>query len=536
MKRIAIEFATISAGQRRMLTALGELFGVSFEQRKRSGEADAYLVACEDPKQWDDAVRHARPCYVTIRNDIAATHLTRDSVRFCAEPSLPCFLRNREIASEEAASLPTFSDLAPGVVSMATKSQRPIWGVGGPRHCRHHFVAWDIPALPESGSVCEWFDGDRFLALLPLLTFLREITEDGSWEPPPLQACLMFDDPNLHWPRYGYIDFAEIIAGAKREHYHVCIATIPLDAWFVHNRVSKMFREHPDRISLLMHGNDHTSAELAANTDEEQSRLAQQALTRIERMELRSGLAVSRVMAPPHGACSEAMLARMALAGYEAASISRGSLRHHNPSASWAHTVGMRTCDVIRDLPVLPRFRLSSHCHNSILVAAILRQPIIAVGHHYDLADGIDLLADLARFINGLGDVGWRSMSRIVRCHYSHRREGNVLHVKMHTRSADLIVPDGVGWLELHWPQLTQPCARMIHFDSLPYAIAPGSRVDLPIPVTAGQHVSARVAPISYTQRSYPRFARPWALVRRTLTEGRDRIAPNWRRIVSAFG
>ena len=152
--------------------------------------------------------------------------------------------------------------------------------------------------------------------MLPLILFLRTLTEDQRWEQPPLQACFMFDDPNLHWRTYGFVDFAQIAAHAQMHNYHVCFATIPLDTWFVHKPTALLFQQYRDQLSLLIHGNDHIAQELARPySDEELNRNLRQALRRIDEFERRSGVEVSKVMAPPHGACSESTLGEMAHLG-----------------------------------------------------------------------------------------------------------------------------------------------------------------------------------------------------------------------------
>ena len=152
----------------------------------------------------------------------------------------------------------------------------------------------------------------------------------------------MFDDPNLHWPTYGFIDFAQIAAHAQMHNYHVSFATIPLDTWFVHMPTAALFKQHSDRLSLLIHGNDHITEELARDySEKERSRILLQALGRIGELEHRSGVVVSRVMVAPHGACSEKVLEEMAQLGFESACISSGSLRHYNGQATWLRTIGI---------------------------------------------------------------------------------------------------------------------------------------------------------------------------------------------------
>ena len=108
-------------------------------------------------------------------------------------------------------------------------------------------------------------------------------------------------------------------------------ATVPLDTWFTHPQVAKLFKRQERRISLSIHGNDHIREELARTyTEQQRTALLKQSISRIERLERKTGLRVCRVMVPPHGACSAEMLGAIGNNGFEAASISHGSLGVYN--------------------------------------------------------------------------------------------------------------------------------------------------------------------------------------------------------------
>jgi hypothetical protein len=285
-----------------------------------------------------------------------------------------------------------------------------------------------------------------------------------------------------------------------------------------------------------MHGNDHVGEELSGRMQSrEEAGILLQALWRIQRLELRSKVEVARVMAAPHGACSEACLGQMARLGYDAACVSRGSLAHHNPGAPWLRTLGMGPCDIVAGLPILPRFRLSSRCQAAILIAALLRQPIIPVGHHQDAARGFDVLAELAGFINGLGTVHWAGMSRIVRSQYSSMVDGKALLVRLHAGRADIRVPSGIEEVRVEPPAsmhgLMQPLQYAIRG---PSCSAPAACAwNEPISVVADETVVVRCGQSAALPDEETRYAsmKLWPIIRRLLTEGRDRLAPTLRRI-----
>jgi hypothetical protein len=361
------------------------------------------------------------------------------AVRFSDDPNVPFPFRGRSLRTKLLVE-PTILSLSPDERPLASGERGSVWAFSqrnGAKHFRSGFV---LPPFPVEGTLQEVLNGHRFLEILPLLQFLREIGADPSPAYPPLRACFIFDDPNLHWPHYGYADYRQLAVRAEKENYHVAFATIPLDTWFTHNGTAGIFRDHRRRLSLLIHGNNHAKRELARPySDAERLFLLKQAVRRIERLERRSGLAVSRVMVPPHGACSEEMLAALPVCGFEAACISHGSLRAHNKSKPWTKTLGYLPSELVRGCPVLPRWGVSGDLRNTILLAAYLKQAIILRGHHQDLKHGPELLDDLARFVNGLGSVEWLNMTDMVRSDQTGAETGRGASLEVGSKLPDRV-------------------------------------------------------------------------------------------------
>jgi hypothetical protein len=433
------------------------------------------------------------------------------------------------VRADEAGKVMAIPQHLGNMTVLASKAGAPVWAMQEREGRQQHYVALPVPELNDGEPLFQYFNGRQFLHLLPLMLFLRTLTGDRSWAPPPLQACFMFDDPNLHWRTYGFVDFARMAAHAQRRHYHVSFAMIPLDAWFVHKPTVSLFQRHQDQLSLLIHGNDHLSQELAGlYSDEEQRKNLRETLGRIGAFEQRSGIEVSRVMAPPHGACSESTLGEMARLGFEAACISSGSLRHHNPQAAWLRTVGMQPADIIEGLPVFSRFPISGSCHNSILVAALLHQPIIARGHHHDVAEGLQLLAEVSGFVNSLGTVQWTDMKRISRSHYAQRFDGKSLQARMFSKRIEVPVPDGIDqvrverpWLQgaestFAWRLLGEGPEWKSQPPDEPITVQPGQKLEIVSELSTSACIDAKNA----------RNFNLWPVVRRQLTEARDRLAP----------
>jgi hypothetical protein len=399
----------------------------------------------------------------------------------------------------------------------------PLWRHSGPAET----VALAPLDLEPDEPLRDRLQPGRWLALLPLIQFLRTVGREAAWTPPPPRATFLFDDPNLHWTSYGFLRFAEVAAAAQEHNYHVAFATVPIDGWFAHPGAARTFRRNPERLSLLIHGNDHLARELArpAGTHQRQALLGQ-ALRRIEAFERRSRVPVSRVMAAPHGVCSEEMARAMVEFDFEGVTISRPYPWLARPPAHWLAAppgsgpiVGMRPGETVAGgLPVLLRTTLQ-HSEADLVLRAFLDQPLIVSGHHEDVSSGLGPLAHIAASVNRIGNVRWGSLAEIGRSSFESRLEAGVLHVRPYSRALSIDVPATASAVAVD-PPADEPAARLL-LDGVP---APFGRE---IPLHEGPHEIriARRDPID--PHGVPlRRGRPWSVARRIATEGRDRIQP----------
>lgn len=537
MKTIGICSQTLSPGLKTTFDVLGEALGVSFEERAFEDDqsVSGWIVLGADRTFASRLGRVTRPCYVVLGDAELLPCGSSSRVTFAHRPEVAEVLRGRDIIADDAVDAKALPPWLSDVTPLAFKDGSAVWAIQQRDHCRHHYVALPPPELNGGEALFNHFSGQRMARLLALVLFVRSLAEDQCWEPPPLQATFMFDDPNLHWTSYGFIDYGEMVRHAVRGNYHVSMATIPLDGWFIHPPTSAIFKKNTDRISLLYHGNDHASKELARfDSAEAMQRMLRQAVGRIAKVEARTGLRVARVMAPPHGACSEIALSEMARLDFEAVCVSRGSLRYHNSRAAWTRAIGMKPCDIVAGLPVIPRFGLTNQCRNDILIAALLRQPIVPMTHHQAVADGYGLLDEMASFVNSLGEVGWRDMATISRSLYSRRRDDATLRVRMSSKRISVPVPAGMTRIQVDRPWVEDSAAEPLFWrtmtDDRRWRIAPHPEA---IAIQAGRTIEIASGPSGATlteaHAAGPRRLTPVA--RRFLTEVRDRALPTIHRI-----
>jgi hypothetical protein len=211
--------------------------------------------------------------------------------------------------------------------------------------------------------------------------------------------------------------------------------------------------------------------------------------------------------------------------GFEAATISRWSLMNYNPTG-WYSTIGFNIAEILGDaFPIIPRFKLAHEREVDIYLAALLEKPIILVGHHDDLKDGLGIMADFAQRINSVGDVIWIDMKEMARSNFSTRTEGNAFHVKMYSRRVQLTVPEGSANVAVHRPWLGGQSEQLQwrvnegpweHGEGSVGSIAtrPGDRLDV---VTIRPN-ARNVGEIPAPSRSL------WPVARRGFCELRDRL------------
>jgi hypothetical protein len=454
-------------------------------------------------------------------------------VELAEDEQLAPLLRGRSL-SEESAPVSSAPALTDGHRVLAVAGARPVWWRRPGPGWEHH-SAFELEELASGEALRDRLRAGRFMGLLPLLHLLRHVCRDLEWDERQLSAAFMIDDPNLHSGSYGYLNYRQLIAHAERHSYHVGLATVPLDGWMCSRRTASLVRSNPDVVSLLMHGNSHLAGELGRLTDDRaaESALAQ-ALCRVAAFERRSGIAVEHVMAPPHELCSTAALAAMFRLGFEGACIARRHPWRDYESLSrltYARMLKWHPTDLMgAGLPIVPRHPIE-HSREDLVFAALLRQPLIVFAHHWNFADGLDLLEQAADDINRLGNVRWGSVGSIARNCYFTRRAGETLHVQMHSRRVIVEVPDGVKMVRVSTPSLTgdEPQRQLVSGAAdIRLAATQGGWISDILPAGPGASVELKLVsanPLEAAAVPHPRRT-PWPIVRRVLVEGRDRARP----------
>ena len=519
----------------RLFGALAEALPVRFHELDRLPESPGDPVVVLDA-ELDDPLPGSGCRFIAGASSADAEV---QAVSFGDSPALDARLRMQTLheRSVGAAALAARD----GDDVLASAEGRPVWLQRNEAGLPVDVSAHTPRELADGEYLRDRIDPGSFVALLPLVHFLRDVTAGSAWDPSPTRAAFLVDDPNLHWRSYGYLDYAELVADARANGYHVSIATVPLDAWYAHRPTVRLFHESRDALSLSVHGNDHVMHELGRpRTIEEARRVLAQARRRIAALERRTGLDVSPVMVPPYEASSPASLDAILDVGFEAATVTRpctwlpldpGASSYATPDGDDLLS-GWHPAELTKNgLPL--HIRRLFHEHDEIVLRSFLDQPVILYGHVEDFEDGLDPLRKAAAIVNSLPSVAWGSLGDLATGSFQSRRRGAALEVRTFGRRIRVPVGPAVTEVRLVAPPRRSGFANgvqaslagnMLPVDGDVVAL-PGGRAEpvaLELAWGLGRSVGGDDVAVG---RSSAR-----AVARRLAVESKDRLRPPLRR------
>jgi hypothetical protein len=425
---IAVSPPAALALRPRLFASLSEAFPVTFTAEPGDPRAEGQIVFAPDVAQAAVPATPLPTFVVASEGGEGA----REPIELTQSQAIDGRLRGLTLHDR-----PAGRPLEPVGEALATAAGQVVWA----RDAGVDRVRSVLPELAD-GQVLYALLSQRAIAAVALIEFLRACIGDRRWRPPDLRASFVFDDPNLRWRTYGHIDYRDLVAHADAHGYHAVMAMIPLDASFPHRPTVALFAERSDRLSLVFHGNDHLRAELLEPTDEDAAlAMAAQAIRRVTRFERRYGLAVDRIMMPPHGRCSRTMARALGAVGFDAlCAIHPAPWTEERPASP--PLVAWNPSEFVDGCAVIPRDALSS-TDADLGLRAYLDHPVVVYGHHEDVAGGLDCLADAARRINGLGEFRWTSVGEIALTNFLHRTVDGQVRVRAYSRRIRFDVPEG---------------------------------------------------------------------------------------------
>jgi len=227
---------------------------------------------------------------------------------FLDETGIPC-----------DAFTPSASSPEPGVMPLLSVENHPIFVHAIPAE-RSHVFLWatdrvaDVDdAIPQNvpfESYYRW--------LLPAVIYLKASFGPYAWHNPHQRARLIIDDPLLQH-RYGFLHYKDLLASMQSTTYATSLAFIPWNHRRSDRTVANMFLGSEGRLSLCVHGCDHTNYEFDAPDEDDLSGKAVLALQRMDDHQQRSRVPYEKVMVFPQGHFSAPAINALRRSGFLAA-------------------------------------------------------------------------------------------------------------------------------------------------------------------------------------------------------------------------
>lgn len=319
-----------------------------------------------------------------------------------------------------------------GVVSLISVADMPIWLRLERNGCKIFLLACSAVAdLQEevSGNIDV---GTYFSRLLPAAMFLRTAFAGRCWHNKHRFANFIIDDPPLK-RSYGYLNYRHLVSTMDRVGFASTIAFIPWNYKRSDTEVTQLFRDRPDRLSLCVHGCDHTTAEFSCTDLALLNSRVHVASARMNSLNQRSGIPYSKVMVFPQGRFSVEALTALKANNYLAAVNSSAE-----PASSTAEipvTLGDFLDVAISKRAGFPLYlRRYPDAVQQFAFDLFFGKPLLMVEHHAYLKDGGERLAEFVANINSLEKLHWTALQEMITRSYLQREVSkNVTACRLYT-------------------------------------------------------------------------------------------------------
>ena len=271
----------------------------------------------------------------------------------------------------------------------------------------------------------------QFSCAVPIVMYLKWAFKDISWTATETSACLIIDDPLLK-PRYGFLDFGKTMKLMDRLDFAMTVAFIPWNWRRTNSLTVDMFRRSPRKLSLCVHGCDHTGGELASRSPALLNRRIKLANQRMDLLHRKTSLHHDRVMVFPQGEFSPEIGRALKLNGFVGA-----------VNTEIAPSNGARNDTKIADLwsvaimkygtfAIFTRRYITDGIEN-FAFDALLGKPCLIVAHHDIFKGQGQVLADFIAKLNTLKwNIHWRPLGDAIKRGFKLRSQGKLGIVYMH--------------------------------------------------------------------------------------------------------
>ena len=266
-----------------------------------------------------------------------------------------------------------------------------------------------------------------FASLFPAAMYLKWAFGKAAWHQERNRACLIVDDPLLK-NGYGFLNFQRLAGLMDAFDFTTSVGFIPWNFRRTDRKTAEFFKNMQDRLSLCVHGCDHTHGEFGLCDRSGLDFMVKKATDRMNRHERSTGLSFDRVMVFPQGVFSVPAMETLKSNNYIAA------INFDVLPVDFQDSIKMQNflepaMSVFGDFPLFLR-----RCPEELSEIAsdlFWGSPALIMAHHDFFKDHRRVI-DAIRKINAIeGGVEWDSPGEIVRkSHLSKEGPENTTLVK----------------------------------------------------------------------------------------------------------
>jgi len=269
-----------------------------------------------------------------------------------------------------------------------------------------------------------------FAGAVPLVIYLKWSFRDICWTARETSACLIIDDPPLK-PRYGFLDFRELLRLINEQSFTATIAFLPWNWRRTNSATVAAFQQNGEKLSVCVHGCDHNGGEFSTRSTSPLDRKLKTATYRMDLLRERTGLQHDRVMVFPQGAFSPETGAALKGNGFLAAVNTE--IAPAGDACNETTIADLWSLAILRygGFPIFTRRYIVDGIEN-FAFDGLLGKPCFIAGHHDLFRDHGGELSEFLRKLKALNwNLSWRTLADAVRHSYAIQHRHGAISAKM---------------------------------------------------------------------------------------------------------
>jgi len=257
-----------------------------------------------------------------------------------------------------------------------------------------------------------------FAEIAPVMMFIKYSAGEHGWHALHHYANLTIDDPWLREP-YGDLSYKGLLKEMEKHDFHTTIGFIPWNYDRSEAGAVSLFRNHPERFSICIHGDNHDHKEfedLGSKPLSLQTAALKQSLARMEKFQMLTGIPYDKIFVFPHSIGTESILEELKTYNVLATINSQNVPMDRSQPSAFLFALRPVTLS-FADFPSIRRYPAAMTSPNGFLrINEFLDNPLFFYTHHEFFASGIDAFDGMADNVNRLEpDTRWRSVGDIVK-------------------------------------------------------------------------------------------------------------------------